>query len=140
MTSRGIRNNNPGNIRHSPTRFQGQAKSQPDKAFKTFIGPEWGLRAIAKILLTYETHGVDTVREIITRWAPPVENDTKAYIAAVAKSVGRDDHDVLNLRNPELMVPMLQAIVTHENGCQPYPACTFIKAVQLAGLEVKRAA
>lgn len=145
MTPRGIRNNNPGNIRKSATTWRGQSKSQPDKAFVTFDGPEWGLRAIAKILQHYQANGFDTVREIVARWAPPVENDTGSYVDDVARHVvvdgvaGVNPDERLNLHDPGVMVAMLQAIVRHENGQQPFPVVTYIKAVQLAGLVVKRA-
>ena len=140
MASRGLRNNNPGNIRHSPTTWRGQARSQPDKAFVSFLGPEWGLRAMAKILMTYQSRGIDTVREIIDRWAPPVENNTRAYVDSVCKQVGVAPDKVINVQDPDQLIPLLQAIVLHENGSQPIPLCTFVKAVQLAGLTVKRGA
>lgn len=147
MSSRGIRNNNPGNIRKSAVRFQGLAAAQPDSAFWTFSGPEWGLRAMAKILMTYEGRGVDTVREIISTWAPPNENNTGAYVEAVLKGlvaaevVDAAGHPVtedslIDVRQAHIMAPLLKAIVAHENGSQPYADCTYAKALQLAGLKV----
>lgn len=137
-TSRGIRNNNPGNIRKGVARWQGMASGQPDAAFVTFEGPEWGIRAMAKILLSYEARGLDTIHEIIATWAPPSENDTRAYTSAVAREVGWDPDARIDLRDAAHMIAALKAIVHHENGCQPYPDCTYVKAVQLAGLSVKR--
>ena len=73
--SRGIRNNNPGNIRRSKDKWQGAAKEQPDKNFVTFTSPVWGIRAIARILIRYQdNYGCDTVAKHIARWAPPSEN------------------------------------------------------------------
>src|SRR5574337_876096 len=83
--SRGIRNNNPGNIRKSsePWRGLAAAKDQKDPAFFTFETPEWGIRAMAVILRTYQTkYGLRTIRAIIGRWAPSAENDTDAYVDA----------------------------------------------------------
>jgi hypothetical protein len=140
VSSRGIRNNNPLNIDKSDVKFQGLAPSQPDERFWTFLGPEWGLRAGAKILLTYEAHGFVTVRQIVSRWAPPSENNTTAYVDDVAKHMGVEPDLRIDVRDSARMVPLLEALVQHENGCQPYPMCTFIKAVQLAGLVVKAAA
>lgn len=140
MTARGIRNNNPGNIRKSKTRWQGMDPAQFDEAFVSFLAPEWGIRAIAKILLHYEDEGLTTVRRMISTWAPPVENNTDAYVDAVAHQVGVDPDREINLHLAHDMFPMLRAIVVHENGSDPYPECTYVKAMQLAGLAVARAA
>ncbi len=56
--------------------------------FCVFRSPEWGIRALVKIIQTYERkYSLDTVRGIINRWAPPVENDTGSYISQVAKAL-----------------------------------------------------
>jgi hypothetical protein len=128
---RGVRNANPGNIRHSRTLWQGEAAAQPDPDFVTFQAPEWGLRAMAKILTTYQRNGLDTVAEIIARWAPTNENDTAAYVASVAQAVGLNPDAPLDLTNPGLMASMLKAIVRHENGQQPYSDDQFAQALRL---------
>ena len=74
--TRGIRNNNPFNIRRSSTRWQGARKEQTDKSFVQFETMAYGYRAAWKILQTYYerfcTQGkAYTVRNIIERWAPP---------------------------------------------------------------------
>ena len=88
--TRGIRNNNPLNIRRSSTRWQGARKEQTDKSFVQFETMAYGYRAAWKVLQTYYerfcTQGkAYTVRNIIERWAPPTENDTEAYIKNVLK-------------------------------------------------------
>ncbi len=82
-TPRGVRNHNPGNIeRDARTRWQGQAARQSDPRFVVFTAPEWGIRAMARVLITYQDrHGCNTVAKIINRWAPPGENATSAYVA-----------------------------------------------------------
>ena len=85
---RGIRNNNPLNIRRSSTRWQGARKEQTDKSFVQFETMAYGYRAAWKILQTYyERFCMEgkafTVRNIISRWAPPTENDTEVYIKNV---------------------------------------------------------
>ena len=87
---RGLRNNNPLNIRRSATRWQGAREEQKDKSFVQFKSMAYGYRAAWKILQTYyETFRRNnqpfTVRNIISRWAPPNENDTEAYIINVLK-------------------------------------------------------
>ncbi|MCE1635766.1 structural protein, partial [Enterobacter hormaechei] len=88
--SRGIRNNNPGNIRWGDD-WQGlmPASQRTDKSFCQFVGPEYGLRAMIKILHNYNRkYGLKTVKEIISRWAPTNENNTDAYINHVCKCPG----------------------------------------------------
>ena len=87
---RGIRNNNPLNIRRSATRWQGAREEQKDKSFVQFKSMAYGYRAAWKILQSYyerfSRQGKPfTVRNIISRWAPPTENDTEAYIISVLK-------------------------------------------------------
>ena len=83
--SRGLANNNPGNIRRSKVRYKGEVQPSRDPAFKQFESPAWGYRAVFMLLHTYRVrHGLRTIREMISRWAPPSENHTEAYIRAVA--------------------------------------------------------
>ena len=90
---RGIRNNNPLNIRHSADRWQGASEEQTDKSFVPFKSMAYGYRAAWRILQTYyERFSAQsrafTVRNIISRWAPPKENDTEAYIRTVLQRTG----------------------------------------------------
>lgn len=115
---RGLRNNNPGNIRKGDN-WQGMAGKQPDRSFITFKSPEWGIRAMGKVLINYEKrYGINTVAGIIDRWAPPVENDTTSYIRAVAASIGVKPDEQINVRAH--LLPLSKAIIHHENGIQPY--------------------
>ncbi len=91
--TRGQRNNNPLNIRHSNDKWQGAATTQTDPAFVQFQTMAYGYRAAWKILDTYcltfrRERKVYNVRNIIARWAPPTENDTEAYIRTVVKLSG----------------------------------------------------
>ena len=133
--ARGIRNNNPGNIRHAGTLWQGQSKAQSDKAFITFNTPEMGIRAMARILLNYQIHHkLDTVDGIIHRWAPPKDhNDTPAYVNAVAIGVGVKPNDHIDLKgNPVVLNKLVNAIITHENGSNPYSPTVISAGVNLA--------
>jgi hypothetical protein len=133
--ARGLRNNNPGNIRHSSARWQGASSIQRDAAFVTFDEPAWGIRALARVLLRYQDrHGLTTVRGIIGRWAPPSENDTEAYIRMVTARMGVGPNDDLNLHNHADLDPLVRAIIWHENGSQPYPQDVIDRALLLAGV------
>ena len=91
-TPRGIRNNNPLNIRRNGDRFQGEVVPGSDREFKEFTSMAYGYRAAFVLLGTYLAHGRNTVEKIIRTWAPPTENDTEGYIAHVVQrsGVGRD--------------------------------------------------
>lgn len=132
--TRGERNNNPGNIRHG-SNWLGLADEQPDKDFCTFTDAKFGFRALAKVLLFYQQrYGLDTVRTIIFRWAPPVENNTDAYVSAVAGRIGCDPDTHLDLRQYTEMYPLVDAITRHENGRNVYPRTTIDAGLALAGI------
>jgi len=135
--SRGIRNNNPGNIRLSKDKWQGLAPSQPDKEFFTFQNPVYGIRAIARLLINYQDdYGLRTIRGIISRWAPASENNTEAYIKRVAERTGFDADQPLDLHQHEYLKPLVIAIIWHENAQQPYTGEQIDKALVLAGVEI----
>ena len=80
-TSRGIRNCNPLNIRRNSTQWQGLRKEQTDSSFFQFINMSYGYRAAIKTLVTYyNKYSLKTIRGVISRWAPPSENNTENYI------------------------------------------------------------
>lgn len=117
---RGIRNNNPGNLR--PTKDQWQGANGDDGGYLKFKTPEAGLRAMAKNLVTQqEKHGLNTVEDIITKYAPKEDdNNTMAYISQVSTAMGVGPGDRLNLKDPQVLQGMMVAMIKHENGVQPY--------------------
>jgi len=130
--TRGIVNNNPGNIRKSTAAWHG-AVAGNDPAFVTFDTPENGIRAMAKVLLTYQRqHGLDTVAELLERWAPAVENDSFAYIDDVATRLGIDPDERIDLGDPAALAALCGAIIRHENGRQPYAAAVLAAGVGAA--------
>ena len=115
--SRGLANCNPGNIRQSKVRYKGEVRPSRDPAFKQFESLAWGYRAIFVLLDTYRVrHGLDTIRGMISRWAPPSENHTEAYIRAVAGDTGIGPDEPLDTRDPATMIPLAAAISRVENG------------------------
>ena len=88
--TRGLRNCNPLNIRRvAGTRWKGQAAEQRDKKFVQFKSIEWGIRAAFCILETYRRkYKAVCVEDIINRWAPPSENDTRKYVETVCRLTG----------------------------------------------------
>ena len=134
--SRGIRNNNPGNLRRSKDPWQGLAESQTDEEFFIFKTSIYGIRALARTLIAYQDeHGLRTIGKIIKRWAPPHENDTAAYIASVSEDTEFAADKILNMHTFDDLKPLVLAIIKHENGQQPYTAAQIDKALVLAGVE-----
>lgn len=131
---RGIRNHNAGNIRlNDAFKWDGQVEGS-DKSFCTFVSAEWGVRALAKTLMNYgRVHGLNTVSEIISRWAPSVENDTDAYIESVADAIGWYSWVPLDLDNMSTVTDLVKAIIHHENGVQPYSDELIETGVCMAG-------
>lgn len=119
MATRGIRNNNPGNIRVSKDQWEGMTGD--DGAFVTFDSPESGVRALGKNLLSYGRQGYDSIEKIINRWAPPNENDTQAYIDSVVAATGIPATQSLDLSNPDTLSSLAQAISFHETGSRYDP-------------------
>jgi len=146
---RGIRNHNPGNIEKGDP-WQGLAPDGPggqsaDPRFAVFQSPEWGIRALARVLITYQDrHGIRTPAAIARRWAPPPENDAAAYGRQLARSLGVTPETPLDLHAFPVMRPLVEAIIRQENGQQPYDALTLNEGLRLAGIrpppEAQRAA
>src|ERR1700754_2952244 len=99
---RGIRNHNPRNNERGRDRWQGMADDQSgDPRFILFDGPEWGIRAIVRVLRSYrDRHRLRTVRRIIGRWAPPNENPTHRYVAFVCGRLGIDPDMEVDIDDP----------------------------------------
>lgn len=127
---RGLRNNNPGNIRHGID-WKGETEGD-DKNFETFQSLEFGIRAIFKLLDTYsKKHGINTIKDAIARYAPTSENATDMYIKSVLKYML--DHalapeaaiifkhsEKTPLDSFKIRVLLVAAIIKHENGIQPF--------------------
>jgi hypothetical protein len=113
---RGIRNNNPLNIRKSGDDWQGAVGD--DGEFIQFALASKGIRAAARILKNYrDKYGLNTVSGIINRWAPPNENDTESYINSVSAKINVDSEKPLD---DSEYPALIAAMINHENGLQPY--------------------
>lgn len=121
MVPRGIRNNNPLNIRKG-NNWKGERPHQTDKAFEEFESMTYGVRAGFKILRNYitgyggKTACLNTVRLIVRRWAPPSENATERYIGFVAKEMGIQPTDTISFRDKKTMVNLVNAMIFVECG------------------------
>ena len=133
---RGIRNHNPGNLRRSADPWQGLATTQTDAEFFQFASAKWGIRALARTLIAYQDRvGLRNIKQMIGRWAPPVENDTGAYVRVVAAAVGVGPEERIDVHDYAVLRPLVLAIIKHENGQQPYTDAVIDAGLVLAGVE-----
>lgn len=146
MTARGIRNNNPGNLDFNPSmylkdKWVGELGIEDcdNPRFTTFDSPEHGIRALCKVLLTYhrkrrasDGSAIDTVQEIIDRWAPPSENNTDAYAAHVRDLLDVESGEKISVDDPSVLLVLAKAIIQHENGVQPYSRDVIAAGVKMA--------
>lgn len=115
--TRGLRNNNPLNMRHDKDTWKGEVKPGTDSAFKQFRTMAWGYRAAFKLLHNYQRlHGCRTLADFIRRWAPPSENDTDAYIRIVAQRSGLSDTSPVDTLDSQTMQRIVAAMSQVENG------------------------
>lgn len=125
---RGIRNNNPGNIRKGASQWVGKVNGF-DQSFETFDTAENGIRALAVLLKKYMQTGTKTVRTIIKKYAPSNENDTEAYVIQVSRAIGLPPDRPLDESHIKGLV---LAIIRHENGKQPYTMAQIDDAIDRA--------
>lgn len=111
---RGLRNNNPGDIK---TGEQWQGMVGDDGTFVTFSDITWGTRALATDLANKINEGENTITEIVSIYAPPSENNTTAYIASVSADTGFDPNAVLGMDQATLHA-LMRAVMNHELGDQ----------------------
>jgi hypothetical protein len=115
MKPRGLRNNNPLNIRHNSDHFQGEIKGK-DKSFKTFSSMPYGYRAAFVTLATCLSNGFNTVEKIISRWAPSTENNTAGYIQKVERWSGVPRDKELTVADGADYILIVAAMSAVENG------------------------
>jgi len=113
--------NNPGNIRTTSDHWKGS--SRDNREFVKFDQPVYGIRAVTKLLKTYkQKYGLNTIRGIITRWAPPEENDTEKYIRNMVEYTGFGETDPLYLfdskgkPNRDRIIKIVRGIMINEIG------------------------
>ena len=133
---RGIRNNNPLNIRRSGDKWQGLQDLQEDREFFQFSEMKYGWRAAFRLLCHtyYGKYKLRTIRDIISRWAPPKENNTPAYIRHVSDYTGiwpdRELGDPKTHPVQWLMIGFAMAVM--ENGTANLNSIPMLKGWEMA--------
>lgn len=128
---RGIRNNNPLNIRIGNV-WLGEVMCPTDLKFEQFMSMEYGLRAAFVILRRYIRHyHLDTVQQIVSRWAPRSENQTDSYIATVCQQMGIEKDTPIKYEDRETMYKLVEAMSLVECG-QKIPMSKIERGYALA--------
>lgn len=118
---RGIRNNNPLNIRKG-NNWKGEVSNSTDGEFEQFVSMQWGIRAGFKILKNYMTgyggrvKALTNVHDIIHRWAPPSENNCRAYIDSVCRFSGLHEFERLQFSDRNKMLALVDGMIRVECG------------------------
>jgi hypothetical protein len=146
--TRGFLNNNPGNMDRSNPPWNGEirdvSKCQNDVQrreltqgrFCVFVDAQHGIRAMALNLRAYRDKlGLKTIREFISRWAPPNENNTAAYIANVAHTCGVGPDDPVDIERPIIMHALIDAIIRVECAGMPYQGNEIDDGIAMVGIK-----
>ncbi|MBQ3700212.1 MAG: hypothetical protein II886_09925 [Prevotella sp.] len=137
MLPRGIRNNNPLNIRRTAKdQWKGLAAQQSDRAFCQFKSLEWGWRAAFQLLTRtyYHKYRLYTIRGIISRWAPSSENDSHSYIENVSRLTGIDPDEPIGIpsERPSRWMMVGVAMAIQENGMSSIDYFAMLRGWELA--------
>lgn len=152
----GVRLNNPGNLEWGSP-WEGLVPRQQSRYYKTgspqqsrfceFQDAPSGIRAIARTLITYydkrkarDGSRIDTVAEIVERWAPAFENNTRAYAMHVARLMSVDPDKILDIKDFEVMKGIVKGIIAHENAGYQYPEEVVNEGLRRAGIVPKKTA
>lgn len=149
----GVRLNNPGNLEWGSP-WEGLVPREKSRYYKTgtpqqqrfceFMDAASGIRAIARTLITYfdkrkarDGSAIDTVAEVVERWAPSFENNTSAYANHVAKLMSVDPDQILDIKSYDVMYGLVTGIIAHENAGYAYPAEVVEEGLRRAGVVKK---
>lgn len=151
----GVRLNNPGNLEWgSPweglvprqlSRYFNSGTSQQQR-FCEFEDAAYGIRAIARTLITYydkrkalDGSKIDTIREVVERWAPAHENNVGAYANHVSQLMNSNADEIINIKDYDVMRGLVKGIIAHENSGFEYPDQVLDEGLRRAGV-VRRTA
>ena len=138
---RGYRNNNPCNIRISSNSWRGKVMPNTDGAFEQFESLEYGYRAALALLRGkgYIGKGLNTIRKIITKFAPANENNTQGYIAAVSKYTGIDPDQTISRYDKDKLINIVYAMSLVENNTSKPVQIAEVRKAGLPNIELVKA-
>lgn len=127
----GLRQHNPGNLRS-------WGDSSRANGFAQFGTDEEGLSAMAGQLLRYNERGLDTIRKIISTYAPPGENDTGGYVNTISRKLGVNADSALNLKDSSTLMSLMAAMIQQEQGRNPFGRAQLEGAVSSRGVSIQQ--
>ncbi len=137
---RGIRNNNPLNIRRSKDKWKGMRAVQSDAQFCQFESLEWGWRAAFWLLTRtyYHKYRLFTIRAIVIKWAPTIENNTQTYIANVSRLTGIDPDEPIGIpsERPARWMMVGVAMAIQENGTESLDYFAMMRGWELCRADI----
>ena len=115
---RGIRNNNPLNIRkNNRNHWVGKIEKSSDEEFEQFFEIGYGLRAAILLLFNYRiNYNLCSIEEIIGKWAPASENNTEKYIKYVCAKLGILRDSVVPFASWGYMIMLIHSMAFMECG------------------------
>ncbi|WP_238925093.1 hypothetical protein [Achromobacter insuavis] len=131
--ARGIRNNNPGNLNFVGQR--GATREGGEGRFAKWKTAREGLQALANQLRLDGSRGLDNLRSLISKYAPPGENNTEGYIQFLSGFMGIDPNERFDVQtDPAALSMLMRGIIQHENGYNPYSRDQIDEAIGSSGL------
>ncbi|ECO8925801.1 hypothetical protein IFY44_001200 [Salmonella enterica] len=122
--------NNPANLRYAAGYETASTRSGK---FAVFPSLDEGVLAAAKQLQIYGTKGINNIHDIISKWAPSNENNTKAYIGHVVNSTGRSEFEKLNLNDTRTLAKLITAMSVKEGAGSRLSEGKVIQIINNAG-------
>lgn len=122
--------NNPANLRYAAGYETANTRSGK---FAVFPSLDEGVLAAAKQLQIYGTKGINNIHDIISKWAPSNENNTKAYIGHVVNSTGRSEFEKLNLNDTRTLAKLITAMSVKEGAGSRLSEGKVIQIINNAG-------
>lgn len=147
---RGMRNNNPGNLVATSIKWQGKIPLSQNrdtsagkivKRFEQFIELRYGIRALMRDLITDILQGQNTVDLLLNEYAPKFENNTAAYIATVAASIGINATRDVIILDEQKLIALTKAIIRVEVGAAAAAQITdkdYQDAIDILGIDLKK--
>jgi len=130
---RGLKNNNPGNIRIGSSAWMGKIpiSQNTDGSFEQFTTWIYGVRAMTKLVRNYILDGHNTINKIINRYAPPIENNTNHYISEMVKRTGKLSNQQIDPNDKTVIRRLIRGMAKMELGCDLITDAEFNKAWDL---------
>lgn len=129
--TRAERNFNPGNLNYAG-QSGASLEAGSNARFAKFNSEEEGIAALVRQLRLYQQRGIDTIGEIVKKYAPPSENDTQAYVANMARWTGLSANEKLNFNDTETVRRMVEGISRKEGRYTPLTEGQIMSGINLA--------